>query len=170
MAMSLSLALMACQLPPTAPTNLIDAAATEDHTGRSVKRAENEIERALVSGDVRLLTARLADDLIYHHRDAWIEGGEFLFEDTKETLLQVAASGNYTHREILESDVQVHKDIAIVRGLSSGRLKREGQLITFRTRYLRLYKLTGKHWQMLTHFTLKLYLDDQAPLKDAPGP
>lgn len=131
----------------------------------AVLAAETAVESALVSGDTAALEKHLADDLLFHHGDAWLEGGDFIFDDTKLSMLEVAQSGNYTLRENLESDVQVHGDVAITRGLMKGQLKREGELLTFRTRYLRVYKLNDGAWQLLTHFTTKLYLDGREPLQ-----
>lgn len=162
----LSLALAACQTPASNARETERVETRSETAVQDIKIAEDEFDAALVSGDLSILEMRLADDLLFHHGDAWLEGGDFLFDDTKASLLRVAASGNYVQREILDSAVQVHGDVAVVRGFSKGQLKREGELLSFRTRYIRVYKLQDRNWQMLTHFTTKLYLDDRAPLTE----
>lgn len=161
----LLLAVSACQSVETGAAAQSNATGGEIAIGvDAVLAAEAVIEEALVSGDTAALEKHLADDLLFHHGDAWLEGGDFIFDDTKASMLKVAESGNYTLRENLESDVQIHGDVAITRGLMKGQLKREGELLTFRTRYLRVYKKRDRAWQLLTHFTTKLYLDGREPL------
>ena len=158
------LSLTACQMSADggAPVS-VEMSAIEE-AERSLKSVEADIDTALVSGEIAVLEKYLAEDLIFHHGDTWVEGGEFIFDDSKVSLMKTAQSGNYTHREILESVVQLHGDTAIIRGLALGKLKRQGELLTFRTYYLRVYEWDSGDWRMLTHFTTKLLLDDRTPL------
>lgn len=158
------LILSACQSCIVDPRSTTPIEASPETESQIVKRVERDIEMALVSGDRETLETHLASDLLYHHGDAWLEGDAFLFDDTKASLLDVADAGNYVMREVLESDAQLHDNVAITRGLSAGKLKREGELLSFRVRYLRVYEKRQGQWQMLTHFTTKLYLDGRAPL------
>jgi hypothetical protein len=119
---------------------------------------QTAIESAIVKGDSAFLRRAIADDFSMVPDDIWVRGGPARHVDSKNELLQYAATRHYT---VLDNDhvrVEMHGDIAIAYGRCVGYVP--GKAATtpghgwFSAWYERVYTKHDGHWQIVSHRTV----------------
>jgi ketosteroid isomerase-like protein len=127
---------------------LIAAAATTEHgdharSGASLDTIDQDIEDAVLRGDLRFLEALYVESLSYHHADGQA--------DDKRRRLADVQRGGYLTRNIEDVHVEQHGDV----GLTSGRLVvtriANDREVRYAVRFLRVYARREGVWQLLSH-------------------
>lgn len=106
------------------------------------------IDRAVVAKDLKFLSNHYANDFVFTHGTGLI--------DSKESWLQtIRKSKGYVSREHDSVVVEMHKNLAILSGtLTVGRLQPASDGTSkYSLRYVRVYALRKKTWQMISHRT-----------------
>ena len=97
---------------------------------------------AMVSLDLPALQALLADDLIYTHSSAKVDG--------KQSLIEAMTSGANAYTALEASDVTAREvgGVVLVTGQAAMTVSLNGRPTSFRVRFLDVWKQTAGQWQM----------------------
>jgi ketosteroid isomerase-like protein len=99
----------------------------------------------VVSQNISGLDSIYATDFVFSHGSGRVEG--------KEGWLKSVAKGGFVQRQHDSVVVELHGDVAMVRGrLAVHKRKGEG-LDRYLLRYVRVYARRQGRWQMISHFT-----------------
>lgn len=90
--------------------------ATSGQSGAEVLALEQQIEDAVVRGDVSFVSGVLSNDLVFVHGDGWTKGGKPLAEDDRAAFLKRVADKEYLVHDLDSVRVEMHSDIAITYG------------------------------------------------------
>lgn len=118
---------------------------SEKATMKLVDDTNRKIDRAVVSKDMATLQQFYGDDYVFTHGSGHV--------DSKESWIKTIQNPDmrYVSREHDSTQVELHKDIAIVRGkLSISREDKNG-LSKYGVWYVRVYALRKKNWQLISH-------------------
>src|SRR5688500_5222114 len=107
-----------------------------------------KIDKAVVAKDIQILEQHYGDDFVFTH-------GTGLVDSKKSWIEAIKKSKGYVSREHDSTNVELHGDIAIVNGkLTVGRIEPAKDGTTkYSLRYVRVFALRKKNWQMISHRT-----------------
>lgn len=133
--------------------SLQNVSAQKNHDLDSAKIAtvvdstNRALDRAIVAKDGAFLRKHYADDFVFHHG-----GGQV---DNKQSWINFVTSdkAHYKSREHDSISVEVHKNIAIVKGMLSIDNPANNQPNKYAIKYYRMYVYRHKNWQLLSHNT-----------------
>ncbi len=139
------LLLLACGVLPTSSAAQVDSASI-----RQVLAAEDQRFTAMLHADTGALEHLLATDLTYTHTD-----GE---QNTKAEFLRILSSGALRYAAIAPEarDVRVFGSLAVVTGRSAMRVESDGQAHAFLIRYLAVYRLRARGWELIAWQSTRL--------------
>ena len=148
--------------PPAAPAarnpgaplpTLPEAPLTADAI--AVLELDKQSELALPKMDVDFLDKAWSSDMTFTHGDAWTNHNVRGNLNTKAQWLGAIknSNGQYVWKQANSQRIEMHGDIAIVQGRSSGRLKTATK--DYEIWYLRVYAKRDGRWQLVTHKTVK---------------
>jgi ketosteroid isomerase-like protein len=103
------------------------------------------IDDLVVKQDAKTLEGLYADDFVFSHGSGKVEG--------KETWLKTVGRTVYPSRQHDSVKVEMHPGIAIVKGKMDIQRKDKDKVAIYHLRYIRVYALRGKQWQMISHST-----------------
>ena len=112
-----------------------------------IRRLEQGVEAAIVSGDTTFLQTVFADDFRYTRTTGQIE--------TKAQWLEDVAKRPFVIRKIVNLDIEVHGDVAITDGQLDMTVRNEQGEHSNLVKYLRVYQRRNGQWQLLTHRSLE---------------
>jgi hypothetical protein len=161
--------LVFCALPVVAqvsehPRTPAEAAAKVTTSGQSAAAAEvlaleQQIEEAVVRGDVAFVSRVLSNDFVFVHGDAWTRGGRPLAEDDRAAFLRRVADKEYLVHDLDSVKVEMHGDIAITYGRyvslfmpQNRNTPSPGKLNSIW--FERVYARRNGQWQFLSHRTV----------------
>ena len=105
-------------------------------------KLNQQIDNNVVQKKVADLDTMYANDFIFSHGTGLIEG--------KESWLLAVKKNNYTYRNHDSVTVELHPDMAILRG----RLNiRKQDNTRYNLKYVRVFAVRDKWWQMVSHIT-----------------
>jgi ketosteroid isomerase-like protein len=112
-----------------------------------VDSTNRALDRAIVAKDGAFLQKHYADDFVFHHGSGMV--------DNKQSWINFVTSdkANYKSREHDSISVEVHKNIAIVKGMLTISNPTNNQPNTYAIKYYRTYVYRHKNWQLLSHNT-----------------
>ena len=113
---------------------------------------EQQIEEAIVRGDVAFVDRATSADFTFVHGDGWTHGGQPLMSDDKAAFLKRVADQEYLVHDLDQVKVELHGDVAITSG-------RYVSLFVPRNRNpstpaRRVYARRNGQWQFLSHRTV----------------
>jgi ketosteroid isomerase-like protein len=108
-----------------------------------------QIDNYVVSKDTTALSKLYADDFVFSHGSGKIEG--------KHSWFTSVAKGNFTSRQHDSVRVELHPNLAIVRGKLSVQKKANDKIDRYHLQYIRVYAYRNKQWQMISHITTAEY-------------
>jgi ketosteroid isomerase-like protein len=113
-----------------------------------IDQTNRKIDRAVVSKDMKFLDKHYGEDFVFTHGTGLIDSKGSWMENIKK-------SKGYASREHDSTIVELHKDIAIITGkLTVGRLEPAKDGTTkYSLRYVRVFALRKKNWEMISHRT-----------------
>lgn len=116
-------------------------------TKKLIDSINTAVDHAVVKKDIPFLQAHFADDFRFVHGTGMIDSKESWIGKAQMPRVQ------YLGRENDSTFVELHGNTAVVTGSLTvtlpGGLPRSGYII----RYLRVYALRDKRWQMISHHT-----------------
>jgi len=103
------------------------------------------IDDNVVKQNIAELEKEYAVDFVFTHGSSNIDG--------KTSWLRSVAKGGFAKRQHDSVTVEMHGDIAIVRGKLSVEKKNKEKTARYCLRYVRVYTYREARWQMISHFT-----------------
>ena len=113
-----------------------------------IDETNRKIDRAVVAKDMNFLKKHYGDDFVFTH-------GTGLIDSKSSWLASIQKSKGYASREHDSTVVELHKEIAIIFGkLTVGRLTPASDGTSkYSLRYVRVFALRKKNWEMISHRT-----------------
>ena len=104
-----------------------------------------QVDNDVVQQNMPALNKVYAEDLVFTHGSGHIDG--------KQSWLNSVAKGNFLSRQHDSVTVEMHPGLAIVRGKLSVQ-KKSGKDSRYHLKYVRVFALRDKQWQMIPHVTV----------------
>lgn len=104
-----------------------------------------QIDDLVVRKDVSSLGGLYADDFVFSHGSGKVEG--------KASWLGTVGRATYPLRQHDSVKVELHPGVAIVKGKMLIKRNDKDKVAIYRLRYIRVYALREKRWQMISHST-----------------
>jgi uncharacterized protein (TIGR02246 family) len=129
-----------------APATFADAAKAAD----AVKALDAKRFEATTKNDFAALASLLADDLVYVHSSASVDG--------KTAYIDALRTGKTKYESIEPSDVKVrvYGNTAIVNGTAKLSVTTDGKTNSFSLRYTDVWVLRDNKWQMVSWQSTRL--------------
>lgn len=124
----------------------INLYAQKDNTDSSYLVLLNpQIDNYVVKQNVNALDSLYANDFVFSHGSGKVEG--------KESWLKSVAKNTYPSRQHDSVKVEIHPAVAIVKGNMFIQRVDKDKTAIYRLKYIRVYALRNKRWQMISHNT-----------------
>jgi len=104
-----------------------------------------QIDNYVVEHDIAALDKLYAADFVFSHGSGKVEG--------KQGWFKSVAKGSFISRQHDSVTVELHKELAIVRGKLAVQKKSTDKTERYHLKYVRVYVYLDKRWQMLSHIT-----------------
>lgn len=104
-----------------------------------------QIDNYVVEHDVTALDKLYAADFVFSHGSGKVEG--------KQGWFKSVAKGSFISRLHDSVTVELHKELAVVRGKLSVQKKNADKTERYHLKYIRIYVYLDKRWQMISHIT-----------------
>jgi ketosteroid isomerase-like protein len=108
-----------------------------------------KIDNYVVSKDTTALSKLYADDFVFSHGSGKIEG--------KQSWFKSVAKGSFVSRKHDSVMVEMHPNLAILRGKLSVQKKAKDKTDRYHLQYIRVYAYRYEKWQMISHITTAEY-------------
>ena len=137
------LVLIACTI------GYISAYAQTTEVQKTVDNINRSIDEAVVKKDADKLRQLYADDFVFTHGTGYVEGKSSWIKDVENP------SKKFTSRVHDSTLVELHDNVAIVTGSLAITRSDAEKLVRYGIRYVRVFALRNKNWQLLSHRTVK---------------
>lgn len=104
-----------------------------------------QIDDYVVQRNTEALDKLYAGDFVFSHGSGRVEG--------KAGWFKSVAKGSFVSRQHDSVTVELHPGTAILRGKLSVHKKTEKESSRYHLKYIRVYGLRDKQWQMISHVT-----------------
>jgi hypothetical protein len=120
---------------------------------------EQQIEEAIVRGDVAFVDRVTSADFSFVHGDGWTHGGQPLMSDDKAAFLKRVADKEYLVHDLDQVKVEMHGDVAITYGRYVSLFVPANRNPSTPARlnsiwFERVYAKRNGQWQFLSHRTV----------------
>ncbi len=105
------------------------------------------IDRSVVQKKITLLKKYYADDFVFTHGTGLVDSKTSWIKNVSDTAV------HYISREHDSTNVELHKDVAIVTGILSVRRQMPAKINAYALRYVRVFAFRQNQWQMISHRT-----------------
>lgn len=129
--------------------SLIQAQSSEISDSSYLIILNKEIDNHVVNQNISALEILYADDFVFSHGSGNIEG--------KKGWFVSVAKGNFISRLHDSVTVELHPGIGIVKGKLSVQKKGKEKTERYHLKYIRVYVLRNKQWQLISHSTISEY-------------
>ena len=137
------LVLIACTI------GYISAYTQTTEVQKTVDNINRSIDEAVVKKDADKLKQLYADDFVFTHGTGYVEGKSSWLKDVENP------SKKFTSRVHDSTLVELHDNVAIVTGSLAITRSDADKLVRYGIRYVRVFALRNKNWQLLSHRTVK---------------
>ena len=137
------LVLIACTI------GYISAYTQTTEVQKTVDNINRSIDEAVVKKDADKLRQLYADDFVFTHGTGYVEGKSSWIKDVENP------SKKFTSRVHDSTLVELHDNVAIVTGSLAITRSDAEKLVRYGIRYVRVFALRNKNWQLLSHRTVK---------------
>ena len=110
-----------------------------------------QMDDAVVQQDVDFLKKHYADDFVFSHGSGKVEG--------RAGWLTSVAKGGFVKREHDSVTVELHPEIAVVKGTLHVQKQGKEKLDSYHLKYVKLYAYRKGKWTMISHSTVSEYHD-----------
>ena len=108
-----------------------------------------QVDDNVVSKNIAALEKAYADDFVFSHGSGRVEG--------KAPWLKSAGKGLFVSRKHDSVKVEMHYDVAIVKGKLSVVKNNKDKTDRYHLYYIRVYAKRNNQWQMISHSTTSEY-------------
>ena len=108
-----------------------------------------QIDNYVVAKDTAALSKLNAGDFVFSHGSGNI--------DSKQSWFKSVVKGSYISRQHDSVTVELHPNLAILRGKLSVHKKANNKTDRYHLKYVRVYAYRDKQWQMISHITTAEY-------------
>lgn len=108
-------------------------------------RLNQQIDDYVVSRNVKGLDSLYASDFVFSHGSGRVEG--------KSNWLVSVGRNDYPKRQHDSVKVELHGDIALLKGIMLIERKGKDKTDRYQLRYIRLYAIRQHRWQLVSHST-----------------
>ena len=108
-----------------------------------------QIDNYVVAQDTTALSKLYAGDFVFSHGSGKIEG--------KKGWFTSVAKGSFVSRQHDSVTVELHPNLAILRGKLSVHKMANNKTDRYHLQYIRVYAYRDKQWQMISHITTSEY-------------
>ena len=131
----------------------------EKEPASDVLALEQQIEEAIVRGDVAFVDRVTSTDFSFVHGDGWTHGGRPLMSDDKAAFLKRVADKEYLVHDLDQVRVEMHGDVAITSGRYVSLFVPANRNAANPARlnsiwFERVYAKRNGEWQFLSHRTV----------------
>lgn len=123
--------------------------AQTSETQKTVDTINRSIDDAVVKKDISKLKQLYADDFVFTHGTGYVEGKGSWIKDVENP------SRKFTSRVHDSTLVELHDNVAIVTGSLAITRSDADALVRYGIRYVRVFTLRNKSWQLISHRTVK---------------
>lgn len=116
---------------------------------KTIDNINRSIDEAVVKKDADKLNELYADDFVFTHGTGYVEGKSSWIKDVKNP------SKKFISRVHDSTQVELHDNVAIITGSLSIRRSDADKLVRYGIRYVRVFALRNKNWQLISHRTVK---------------
>ena len=116
---------------------------------KTVDNINRSIDEAVVNKDVNKLKQLYADDFVFTHGTGYVEGKNSWIKDVENPTKK------FTSRVHDSTLVELHENVAIVTGSLAITRSDADKLVRYGIRYVRVFALRNKSWQLISHRTVK---------------
>lgn len=141
-------AFLICLVLIQSATGYIYAQSSLD-TQKTVDIINRNIDDAVVKKDIGKLNQLYADDFVFTHGTGHVEGKSSWIKDVENPTKK------FTSREHDSTLVELHDNVAIVTGSLTITRSDAGKLVQYGIRYVRVFAIRNKTWQLISHRTVK---------------
>ncbi len=127
------------------PFVVLQAQVSEQTDSSFILVLNQQIDNYVVKQQVELLSKFYADDFVFSHGSGKVEG--------REGWLKSVAKGNFLLRQHDSVTVEMHQELAIVRGKLSVHKNNKDKIDRYHLKYFRLYAYRNNQWQLISHIT-----------------
>ena len=134
-------------------------AGAQGDAAAEVLAFEQQIEEAVVRGDVAFFDQATPADFSFVHGDGWTTGGKPLMSDDKAAFLKRVADKEYLVHDLDNVKVELHGDVAITYGRYVSLFVPKNRNTSAPARlnsvwFERVYARRNGRWQFLSHRTV----------------
>ncbi|MEO7265600.1 MAG: nuclear transport factor 2 family protein [Ferruginibacter sp.] len=134
--------------------SFITAQVTTIADSNIIIKLNQQIDDLVVQKNTNALDDLYADDFVFSHGSGRIEG--------KQGWFKSVANGGFLLRQHDSVTVELHPDIAIVKGKLSVQKKNKDKTESYHLKYIRVYALRHQRWLMISHITFYEYHEPQS--------
>jgi ketosteroid isomerase-like protein len=125
-------------------------AQSQESVSKYVDNLNRTIDHAVVNKDFTTLDRHYAEDFVFTHGTGHVDSKESWIQD-----IQNMGQARFASREHDSTVVEVHNDVAIVSGKLAVVRESGKEVRKYNLRYVRVFALRNKTWQMISHRTTK---------------
>lgn len=108
-----------------------------------------QIDNYVVAKDTAALSKLYAADFVFSHGSGNV--------DNKQSWFKSVVKGSFVSRQHDSVKVELHPNLAILRGKLSVHKKANNKSDRYHLQYVRVYAYRDKQWQMISHITTAEY-------------
>lgn len=121
----------------------------DDNVAKTIEILNQTIDNAVAQGDIATLEKHYAEDFVFTHGTGLVDSKESWIRNVKN----LPEGDRYLYRQHDSTKVEVHKDVAIIHGKLSVSRQSKTIVSNYFVRYIRVYAMRNKVWQMISHRT-----------------
>jgi len=125
------------------------AAQTNEAIKQELISLNQRIDHAVVKKDVDFLRKRYAGDFVFTHGTGVVDTKKSWIEEVQKPQV------HFVSREHDSTEVELHNEVAILTGRLLVSRQGENHIYKYGLRYVRVYVLRRKSWQLISHRTVR---------------
>jgi ketosteroid isomerase-like protein len=126
-------------------------AQSKEELSKKIDDLNRGLDKAVVNRDIATLQKGYADDFVFTHGTGLVDSKESWINNIRK----LTDTDRFTAREHDSTAVELHSDVAIATGSLSVTRDNNGKVNRYGIRYVRVYALRKKEWQLICHRTTK---------------
>jgi ketosteroid isomerase-like protein len=126
-------------------------AQSNEDVSKTIDDLNRALDQAVVNQDILTLNKHYGEDFVFTHGTGLVDSKESWINNIKK----LGEENRFISREHDSTHVELHDDVAIIVGtLTVARLSKQ-ETQKYALRYVRVYVLRNKVWQLISHRTTK---------------
>lgn len=131
--------------------NMISIAQSNEEISKTINDLNQTLDNAVVNKDIATLNKHYSNDFVFTHGTGLVDSKESWVNHVRK----LSEENRFISREHDSTQVELHNDVAIIVGtLTVTRISKQ-QTQKYALRYVRVYVLRNKIWQLISHRTTK---------------